>query len=790
MREPNHGSMNSDPIATTPRLEALLGRLERALVRNVWLYGLGTVIAAGAAWLLFMYLSDRFLKLPAPIRLIHLLVLVGGVAYLSWRTIVRHRRRVPDRVGLAMLAQSTLPEDVPRDDRFVSAMQLVRSTAPDAPSAGLVRRVAERAEEVAPRAELGRVTDPRTPRTRVLVGGLALVTTSAVLAHDPAMASIFGKRMLGAGVPWPRATTLQVEIPSADGALDVDASPEVIRVRAARGSDIPIFVTAVGKVPDVVTFEFESGASIDIGPSGPASFRTVLPSVQEDSVMTVTGGDDDRGIPRVEIEVLQPPDLADLRFVVDPPAYSGLPRRVESGTSVDVLAGSEVTVHIATDPPDATGLARTFPEGDEIALVEAPFPAGESESSVPPAGGDTEANVDRSIAGLAFTRTPRSPLRFRFELTDASGLANPDPALFGIEVVPDRAPELVMLDPGRADIETIAGGSVPLRVLARDDFGVAEVSMSLSTLAGDESLADPIDLELQDVVEEGDAAGRTKLASRLIEIADLRSDVPFAEGTVIELFTEAVDVREPEPNTTTSVPTRIRVVGADEFLRRQRDALARAAEDVTSIGNEVDRTAIEVNSFVLSVSGDDAEAPTRSNVQGVINDALRTQGELEAMTRDLSSIASSMVYSRLDERSRALEARLFELTGASPQRTFQADAWRTIASELQAGRLGTPDRAGDLVRVVALGLEASGARVGAWVDALESLRDADSLDDSKTRLAEVTVAQAELQAAIEALALQLGEWDSLQSIQALARDILNGQRNLVERTRKDAESGR
>ena len=786
--------MKNDPIATTPRLEALLGRLERALVRNVWLYGLGTVVAAGAAWLLFMYLSDRLLKLPAPIRWIHLLVLVGGVVFLCLRTIVRHRRRVPDRVGLAMLAQSTLPDDIPRDDRFVSAMQLSRSTAPDAANAGLVRRVAMSAEEVAPRADLGRVTDPRTPRTRMLLGGFALVVTSAALAQNPAMARIFGQRMLGANVAWPRATTLEVEVPSADGALDVQATDDVIRVRAARGSDIPIFVNAIGKVPDVVTFEFESGAVIDVGASGPASFRTVLPSVQEDSAVTVTGGDDDRGIPRIEIEVLQPPDLADLRFIVEPPAYSGLPRRSERGTSVDVLAGSEVTVHIATDPPDATGVARTFPEGDEIELAKAQFPAEPSEAALESSPGAVddaaEENALPPVAGLSFTRTPQSPLRFRFELTDSSGLSNPDPALFGIEVMPDRAPELVMLDPGRADIETIAGGAVPLRVLARDDFGVAAITLRLSSLGGDEPVEEPASLELRDALDESDSTGSSKLASRLIEIADLGSDVPLAEGTVIELQTEATDVREPEPNTTTSIPTRIRVVGADEFLRRQRDALARAAEDVTSIGNEVDRAAIEVNSFVLSVSGDDAEAPTRSNVQGVINDARRAQGDLEAMTRDLSSIASSMIYSRLDDRSRALEARLFELTGDSAQRTFQVDAWRTIASELQAGRLGTPDRAGDLVRVVALGLEASGERAGAWVATLEALRDADSLDDSKRRLAEVTTAQAELQAAIESLALQLGEWDSLQSIQALARDILNGQRNLVERTRKDAESGR
>ena len=49
----------------TPRLDALLRRLRGALSRGVLLHGLGTVVAAAASWLLFMYAADRLLRLPA-----------------------------------------------------------------------------------------------------------------------------------------------------------------------------------------------------------------------------------------------------------------------------------------------------------------------------------------------------------------------------------------------------------------------------------------------------------------------------------------------------------------------------------------------------------------------------------------------------------------------------------------------------------------------------------------------------------------------------------------------------
>lgn len=786
----------SDSIAKTPRLDALLRRLKGTLVRNVWLYGLGTLVAAAATWLLFMYVADRVLKLPTPIRLIHLGVLVAGSVAILQRTLVRHRRRIPDRTGLAMLAQGTLPEDVPRDDRFVSALQLTKTTDPAASNASLVRRVAAQAEEVVPRTDIARVTDPRKPRKRVALGTAALAVTAASLAQNPAMARIFGQRMIGRSVSWPRATNLNVDVPADTADLEVVRDGDVIRVRAARGSDIPIFVKADGIVPDIVTLSFESGAVIDIGPSGPDSFRTVLPSIQERSVIRVTGGDDDRGVPSIEIEVLQPPDLTAIAFNIQPPAYSGLPERLEENTNVSVLAGSLVTVHVATDPGDATGIARSFPADEEIALISGAYPLALTAGPRMDPGAessDPAVEVTAPVPGLKFERTALESLRFRFELVDSSGLRNPDPALFGIEVVPDRAPELVLLDPGRADIETIQGGAVPLRVLCRDDFGVGSIRLSLSDLSTEEVLQ-TLDLTLTDATLPAGETVRgpraTKLGSQLIEIDSISPDGPMAEGSVVVMELTGTDLREPVPNESASAPVRIRVVGADEFLRRQRDALGRAAEDVTRIGTQVDKTTITIDSFALALSGDEAEAPSGSNIQGVINEARRSQGDLRSITRDLSSIASSMVYARLDDRSTALEARLFELTGASPERSFLEESWTTLAAELGAGRLGQPERAGDLVRVVGLGLDACGPRSTAWIVALEALREAKTVDESRERLADATAALAALQTSIESLGLQLGEWDSLQSIQALARDILNGQKNLVERTRKAAESGR
>ncbi|MFT6832638.1 MAG: hypothetical protein ACJAZN_002816, partial [Planctomycetota bacterium] len=668
--------------AATPGLDRLLGRLRSTLKRNIWLNGLGTALAAAALWLTFMYAADRMLKLPAAIRIIHLIVLVGGTVWILRRTLFQHARRVPGRSGLAMLAQRALPDDVPHDDRFVSAIQLRETVAAESVSAPLVQRVAREAEEFVPKVDLSRVTDARGPLGRVAAAAIGMGVAAGALSYQPAMASIFGQRLLGQNVAWPRLTTLTVDVPEGASGLDVQRpSVDVIRVRAARGSDVPLVVFAEGTVPELVTLKFESGAAIDLSASGTDTFRTVLPSVQENISVRAFGGDDQRGAQTIEVVVLQPPDLASLAFVIEPPAYSGLPVRTEQDTAISVLAGSRVSVIALTDPANATGIARTFPDDEEIQLIRVPFPLAQvSQNGQPASASEAEGPPP---TGLGFDRTVQESLRFRFELTDDTGLSNPDPALFGIAVVPDRRPELVTLEPGRAEIETIAGGALPLRVLVRDDFGLGAFRYEIRGIQTDEILTST-ELPLDDVSGALESQGRevraAGLANTLLEVNDLRPDGPMEDGQVVTLQTFVLDGRVPEPNETRSAPVRVRVVSADEFLRRQRDGLGRAAEDVGQVDSRLSTSLTRMNEFTMAMDGDEAEAPAPSDITGLVNDARRIQGDLTAVGRELSALASSMIYARMDDRAGALESRLFELTSSSTERSFQADVWTTLST--------------------------------------------------------------------------------------------------------------
>ena len=772
----------------TPRLDTLLRRLRATLSRGVVLHGVGTVVAAAAGWLLFMYAADRLLRLPAPVRVVHLVVLVGGAAMLLRQSLLRHLRSLPDRSGLAMLAERAV-EGRAGEDLFVSAVQLGGAVPADAPAAELVRDVAARADALASRADLRLVTDGRGPRRRFALAVAAVAIGGSILSSEPAMARIFAARILGGDVAWPRATTLTVSIPEDAPGLDVRTpTPDRIVVRAARGSDVPVVVEAAGEAPELVAVTVASGARIEVGPSAPATYRTLLPSLQESTSFVVTGGDDERGVPRVEVEVLQPPDITRLAFVVEPPEYTGLPTRTEAETKVSVLAGSRVTVHVATDPEDAVGVARTFPDDQVRELVRAPFPQL-TEGPDPAPGAETAG----PLPGLSFSDVMDQTLRFRVELTDAAGLSNPDPALFGIEVVPDRRPELLVLSPGRSETEVVEGGALPLRLLARDDFGIAALRLEGRDAATDEVSFDRelswVDLSGTAATDEGRARAAA-LASTPLEVSELFPPAESLVGSVTALFLEARDTRLPDPNTSRTSPLLVRVVSADEFMRGQRDGLSAAAEAVERLDRAMEPSKRELQSLLASVTGDGAELPEASRLIATANEARRQRSDLRSIARDLSGLAEAMILSRLDERSGALERRLLELTSDSIERSFDDGAWSTLSSELAAGQLGAPERAGDLVRIVGLALNATGPRMEAWIASLETVRDADDLEAARLALAAADLRLQELRDTMDRLTGELGEWDSLQSVLSLTRDILSRQKNLKERTRKAAENDR
>ncbi|HVS10355.1 MAG TPA: hypothetical protein VMS76_10815, partial [Planctomycetota bacterium] len=454
-------------LERTPELERLLGRLRRRLLRQVWLHGAGTLLAAVALWIVFAFLADWALHVPRAVRWVHLVVLFALPVAIAWRELVRHLRRIPPRDRMAVLYEREHPE---LRELLVSAVQLQERPQPGA-RPELVGEVLAKADARARALRLEGVLDERRPALRFALGtALAALIAVASLA-EAEHASIFFARLFGGSARWPQRThlTLTIPLPAGSAVARVEETPERTLVRVARGSDVPVLVRADGVVPDEVILHFGGGREVSLGSSGDGLFRTRLASCQEDLEFFATGGDDRDGLPRVFVEVLEPPDVSGLAISIEPPAYTGLAPRVEFDHDVQVLAGSRLRVAVLTTPPEARGSVRILPEDRLVPLEPALFPPREP-------GGNPEP-------GLGFELAPSDSLRFRFELSDSSGLSNPDPGLFAVQVVPDRRPEVSILAPARSEVDTVPGGLIALRARAEDDFGIAAMGWSAVSLA-------------------------------------------------------------------------------------------------------------------------------------------------------------------------------------------------------------------------------------------------------------------------------------------------------------------
>lgn len=804
----------------TPKLDQLLKRLRWRLIRLIWIHGLGTVATVTAFWLVFAFLADWGLHVPRSVRLLHCAVLIGLPAFFLWRELLRPLARIPDRAGLAVLIENAHPE---LGEILVSATQLQAAGSGAEQSAldgdpNLIEAVLREAEARARELELAPVLDRRIPLLRMLAGSVCVLFASGLFWRSPDLAGIFFDRMFGGSSPWPRRTYLDVDIPIMGSQASVlripEVNPERIEVRVARGSDVPVLITARGLVPDEVALNFESGGVELIPNAGGNSFRQMLASVRRDLSFHVTGGDDIDLYPRVDLFVLQPPDVTGIAVRVEPPPYSGLAEKMYFDADVEVLKGSKLTVHVQTDPADAVGHARLLPE-DRLAELEPlafPLPSSSAPSSSANLSTATEGNAAAVQNGLGFKLQAERSIRFRFELQDDTGLSNPNPGLYAISVIEDRPPELQLVSPTRTDVETVLGGAISLRVRATDDFGLTSVRWQATAAGKDQVLAEG-SMEQRPLIQGSSSKGPGLLASVRLEVDSLliSSTVPppganvtdgvaadvnasngadapvLEEGQLFTLEVFAEDNRQPEALEGRSNTVRVRIVSVDELMRRIQDRLNRVRSSADALAALQREKRARVDDFLAALQGDDLLEPGDTQaLQSALSGQRRVHGDAGALTRELAGISETIIYARLDDKAGALLEFLDARVAGIQDRNFHPEPWDELIRAFGEGSLGSAGLARHLLAILEIGMDISEELSLQAEEALERAQNALTMKDVQSALVEAAGLQARTQARIEDLLERLAEWDNFQSVLSLTRDILNRQNALQLRTRRFA----
>ncbi|MFT6713927.1 MAG: hypothetical protein ACJAVJ_001209, partial [Planctomycetota bacterium] len=463
-----HQTTTCAPLTETPALEGLLLGLRAKLRLLILAEGTGAALMAVGLWCAFAFFADFVLGVPRGIRIAHgvLFALVPLAALLRFG--LRHLAHMPNRRGMAMLLERAHPGHA---ELFVSATDFQQS-GPESGSAGasLVAKVLARADQSAKSVDLkaAPVFESRGPLKRLGLGTCALLLMAGAGAAWPTYAGIFANRLAGGASAWPQLTFLDIELGADTSAT---RTGDQLRGSIARGDDLSITVRASGRIPDEVELYFSDGARAILHPversSGETLFTTTLRGVQADVDFVARGGDDRREIPRVFIEVLEPPDITRLAIVVTPPAYSGQGPFTTTDADAKVLAGSRVEVLALCDTDESAagnanggaiiqGEVRLLPEDRLVTLSQGTFPGTD-------------------LPALAFSFEAEKSLRFRYELTDSNGLTNPDPGLWSVEVVDDRAPRIDLVYPRGLTLETVPTGMLLLSAVVQDDFGIQDL---------------------------------------------------------------------------------------------------------------------------------------------------------------------------------------------------------------------------------------------------------------------------------------------------------------------------
>jgi tetratricopeptide (TPR) repeat protein len=236
----------------------------------------------------------------------------------------------------------------------------------------------------------------------------------------------------------------------------------------------------------------------------------------------------------VPVAVRMQPKIQDVVLTVEPPAYSGLPRREFTAGAQDLAAlpGSRLTARVSSNRPLGGGTLRI---GADAAAQEV---AAESE--------DTHR--------VRFSWTARGAARVVLEVRDVLGTAS-EPLQIEQKLLPDERPEAVLRQPA-GDVLATPDSELPLEAAANDDLGLTRVAL-VRQLRGyrERSLAQPV-----------------QSGNRRHEVTGMLNLAPFgvAPGQVIELTLEAGDTNPNLLGVSVSEPARIHIIAREQYAAMLR----------------------------------------------------------------------------------------------------------------------------------------------------------------------------------------------------------------------------
>jgi hypothetical protein len=439
--------------------EHLVGAVRAAGARLKW----SRLLVGACGWLavclglwLLLFIFDDLFSLPAGLRLP--LALGGAVfsgVFLFQKVLrVAWRRQTPERTVLMLEARYGI-----RDNFLINAIQFQRQTVRPQELPFAARTVAV-SEDIASRLRPRDLWD--WPKLRAWGGAAAalVLVWAAAIAFFPRQFGAAAARyaLPLSDVPPPGDCVLKLtpgnDLTVAEGE-NLEVGVEIEKTSSPAPASPPLI--AWREKADFIQ-PSQSGdehclmeplaQSGEPKPS-PGRFVHVFANIQTPFAYRVFSGD--TCTRSVAVKVLPAPRLQDAAFRITPPAYCGLKPQTVSGppAPLSVLAGSQVEISFDIQPPVQSA---TWNLGGNVL----PF----------------EGNSSHWKAVAAVTNAGAYEIQAAYQLGGKSmSIARGD-----VQIIPDNPPEVDFVTEDRNRLLQF-GQSLSLEILARDDFGLAEISV-------------------------------------------------------------------------------------------------------------------------------------------------------------------------------------------------------------------------------------------------------------------------------------------------------------------------
>ncbi|MBG88880.1 MAG: hypothetical protein CMO80_18530 [Verrucomicrobiales bacterium] len=512
----------------------------RALRRRMMSVAAGTGGAtAGLALIGLLMLgmfADWSLELPWFARLVWLGLTIYTVCHILREQVIRRVLNAPDVDEAALMLERAFPKFC---SRLISALQLSRPGAVYPGEAHVfVQLLVKQTEAEAEEVEFTSIVNPQPMRDRT-AGLLCLIGISGILygfGGDTTAALL--KRSLLSGVQIPRDTMVE----NTTGDLIV-----------GRGDSLVIQAEATGIIPaeGLVIVDYESSADREftmVKAENSATYTRRLESVQESFNYVVYLNDGRSKVHKVR--VLARPTVAGMKARQQFPEYTGFPETPRSLADLSLLSGSRLKLTIEANKPVSKGYIQLHGSTNRVPLI---------------AGMENSKELE-GVIGIPATNLTG----FSIHTVDEHDLVSQDEAIYRVDVLADRAPQVRITYPERREELITPTARMLIAFEATDDFGIGAVQLAYRIDRGE---TNRIDLELE---------GKTdRLVKRRYDwkIADIQPAVQ--EGMAIEYWIEVRDNNNVTgPGISATERNVARVVSPEE---KRQDLMNRVGDSLSSI---------------------------------------------------------------------------------------------------------------------------------------------------------------------------------------------------------------